>query len=234
MRPNQPSTPTLSLIYTSFQPRSGENTNSDKDNHPYGYNTSDYYSPASPLSSTSTITSSSPTLPSSPTSPYLSPTLFQHIRPISDKLQPLSSLSPSHGQGYCQSHTSSPAPGAGTGGGIILRRRPSTIDTLLRQERSRATVDAIERQGLDLLEPRPVDLDPVGNAIDNRIEQSHQTITHHRLPLEIANGHGINIGDGGQTRERARDEALGDGSGLRPAQPKFVMGGIFEVMEGRG
>ncbi|KAL4937034.1 hypothetical protein BDV06DRAFT_81335 [Aspergillus oleicola] len=225
MRPNQPSTPSLSLLYTSFQPRSDGNVTSDKDNHPYAYNTSDYYSPTSPLSSTSTITSSSPTLPSSPTSPSLSPTLFQHIRPISDKLQPLTS--PAYSQSHCQSHGNGHghgytlAPGAGREPGIILRRRPSTIDTLLRQERSRATVDAIERQGLDLLEPRPVDLDPVG--LESRMGQ--QSVIPHR-----SSDHRFD------ERERARDEALGLGDGSRsgPAQPKFVMGGIFEVMEGRG
>ncbi|KAL4947460.1 hypothetical protein BDW69DRAFT_114497 [Aspergillus filifer] len=217
MRPNQHSTPSLSLLYTSFQPRSDKNVISDKDDHSYAYNTSDYYSPTSPLSSTSTITSSSPTLPSSPTSPSLSPTLFQHIRPISDKLQPLSSpaCSSSHCQGH--GHTSAPDAGREAGTSIILRRRPSTIDTLLRQERLRATVDAVERKGLDLLEPRPVDLDPGG--IESRINIQHPLHSHKF-----------------DERVRARDEALGlgDGSWSGPAQPKFVMGGIFEVMEGRG
>ncbi|KAL4786055.1 hypothetical protein BJX76DRAFT_322387 [Aspergillus varians] len=210
MRPNQPSTPTLSL-YTSFQPHPGNNNNDNNntDNHPY--NTSNYYSatsaPNSPLSSTSTITSSNRTLPSSPTSPSLSPTLFQHPSPISDK------LNPSH------NHTQST--------GLILRRRLSNIDTLLRQERSRATRDVIERQGLDLLEPRPVELDPIG--MDTRL-QVHATQT--RLPIRRSTGSGDGRGQNWLSSGSAQLEGLGDGFQL--SQPRFVMGGIFEVMEGRG
>ncbi|CAG7939289.1 unnamed protein product [Penicillium nalgiovense] len=62
---------------------------------------------------------------------------------------------------------------------MVVRRRPSKIDMALSEERSRCDGDAIERQGLGLMEPRPVDL------------------------------------------------------GIGEVKPNFVMGGIFEVMEGR-
>ncbi|KAJ5794032.1 hypothetical protein N7457_000631 [Penicillium paradoxum] len=62
---------------------------------------------------------------------------------------------------------------------MILRRRLSKIDLALSEERSRCNEDSIERQGLGLMEPRPVD---------------------------------VRVGE---------------------APPNFVMGGIFEVMEGR-
>ncbi|OQE30948.1 hypothetical protein PENFLA_c002G02057 [Penicillium flavigenum] len=62
---------------------------------------------------------------------------------------------------------------------MAVRRRPSKIDMALSEERSRCDGDAIERQGLGLMEPRPVDL------------------------------------------------------GVGEVKPNFVMGGIFEVMEGR-
>ncbi|KAJ5382805.1 hypothetical protein N7517_000716 [Penicillium concentricum] len=62
---------------------------------------------------------------------------------------------------------------------MVLRQRPSKTDMALSEERSRCDGDSIERQGLGLMEPRPVDL------------------------------------------------------GVGEVKPNFVMGGIFEVMEGR-
>ncbi|EKV17362.1 hypothetical protein Pdw03_1762 [Penicillium digitatum] len=41
---------------------------------------------------------------------------------------------------------------------MVVRRRPSKIDMALSEERSRCDEDSIERQGLGLMEPRPVDL----------------------------------------------------------------------------
>lgn len=69
----------------------------------------------------------------------------------------------------------------------LLRRRPSRAELALSEERTRCDGDAIERKGLGLLEPRPVD--PVVDAVDE-----------------------IDCG--------------------RPGIPRFVMGGIEEVMEG--
>lgn len=71
----------------------------------------------------------------------------------------------------------------------LLRCRPSRVESALSEERVRCDGDAIERKGLGLLEPRPVD--PVSSL--DAVEES--------------------------------------GSG-RPGIPRFVMGGIEEVMEG--
>ncbi|KAL2818970.1 hypothetical protein BDW59DRAFT_151701 [Aspergillus cavernicola] len=235
MRPNQPS-PSLPLLHTSFQqPRPYYNNHTNDNHHTcndcYSYSTA----PTSPLSSTSTITSSSPTLPSSPTSPSTStsPSPFQfqhqhirHPRPIYEKL-----LNHDHNHSHSAQNTI-----------LLLRRRPSTIDTLLRQERSRYDEDFVERQSLDLLEPRPVDLDPIG--IDTRVQihlsqtttttTTHpMTVTQARMPIcDTVSRHGGRD----QARNRlspgsVRMSGSGDGVVLRP---RFVMGGIFEVMEGRG
>ncbi|KAL4742927.1 hypothetical protein BDV11DRAFT_166839 [Aspergillus similis] len=234
MRPNQPSTPSLSLVYTSFQPHAEKNTN----NH--DTNDNEYYSPSSPssptslLSSTTAITSTSYTFSSSPNSPSLSAVQPQHIRKphlISDKLN----IGHSHG-------------GAGfetsTGTTIILRRRPSNIDILLQQEHSRASIDAIERQGLELLEPRPVDLDPVGPVgINSRgvvQSQSRPTVTQARLPIQspvsdagIGNDGGYGVDKETRSQERLDVSVQMDGL-ISHSQPRFVMSGIFETMEGRG
>ncbi|KAL5336950.1 hypothetical protein BJX70DRAFT_371118 [Aspergillus crustosus] len=205
MRPTKSSKPNLSLLYTST-------------------NNTDYHSPpTSPLSSTSTNIGSSPTIPSSPTSPSLSPTIFQNIQTVSTKFPPSSSNSTHH-----NSHRNTTLP---------LRHRPSNIDTLLRQERSRATTDSIERQGLELLEPRPVDLDldsdldavPVG--IEARIFSTPTTM----------NWAGLDDRNWNRDRDRIRirnrrswDSGSSGIGGGTVRQPRFVMGGIFEVMEGRG
>ncbi|GLA74138.1 hypothetical protein AtubIFM55763_005079 [Aspergillus tubingensis] len=87
---------------------------------------------------------------------------------------------------------------------MLLRRRPSKVDLALSEERSRADEDKIERLGLDLMEPRPVDpLLGVGFALDSMDDSVFGSM------------------DGG-VLERSG------------SQPRFVMGGIFEVMEGRG
>lgn len=88
---------------------------------------------------------------------------------------------------------------------MVLRRRPSAVDMALTEERSRADGNAIERQGLDLMEPRPVDMN--------------------------ANREGGGSA-AGACNERARFGFGGD-AGMGVQQPRFVMGGIFEVMEGR-
>ncbi|KAL2871988.1 uncharacterized protein BJX67DRAFT_341176 [Aspergillus lucknowensis] len=205
MRANHPSTPTLSLIHTSFQPRRHGNIADG-----------DYLSATStsPLSSTSTIT-----LPSSPTSPSTSPSVFQfqHIRtprPIHDSTKAGTSNANSHSHNHAQQNN------------LFLRRRPSNVDTLLRQERVRCTSDAIERQGLDLLEPRPVDLDPIetGVGIDTRVQQSW-------APIHTRDITRLDSGVDGQIRPSS--ESAGSNV-LRHSQPRFVLGGIFEVMEGRG
>lgn len=78
----------------------------------------------------------------------------------------------------------------------------------LHEERSRCDGNAIERQGLDLMEPRPVDMN----------------MTVHRTwnvqPAAPSTG--------------SRGSLRTENSGVVVQQPRFVMGGIFEVMEGRG
>ncbi|KAL4816427.1 hypothetical protein BDW67DRAFT_162349 [Aspergillus spinulosporus] len=233
MRSNHPSTPSLSLVYTSFQPHAEESTNNNTNDNEY-YSPSSPSSPTSLLSSTTAITSTSYTFSSSPNSPSLSAVQPQHIRKphlISDK------LNIGHNHGAAGSETS-------TGTAIILRRRPSNIDILLQQEHSRASIDAIERQGLELLEPRPVDLNPVSPVgINSRgvvQSQSRPTVAQSRLPIQspISNG-GIG-NDGGHgldkdTRSQERLVVSGQMDGLiSHSQPRFVMSGIFETMEGRG
>ncbi|KAL4872771.1 hypothetical protein BDV12DRAFT_193115 [Aspergillus spectabilis] len=205
MRPTNPSKPNLPLLYTSLQP------------HTTNTNTTDYYSsspPTSPLSSTSTIIGSCPTLPSSPTSPSLSPTLFQQIRPVSN-----TKFIPSgHSSHYHHIHN------------LPLRHRPSTIETLLRQERSRATTDSIERQGLDLLEPRPVDLDLDLDLVSGGIEARMYSGTGEMTVLVTDHKRNRLSCDSMQSVTGSADRGLR----VRLSQPRFVMGGIEEVMEGRG
>ncbi|PWY89773.1 hypothetical protein BO70DRAFT_128212 [Aspergillus heteromorphus CBS 117.55] len=97
---------------------------------------------------------------------------------------------------------------------MLLRRRPSKVDMALCEERSRCGEDAIERQGLDLMEPRPVD--PLALSMDSMDASVFEDASPSLGLDEI--------------------DVLADrSSGLvRLAQPRFVMGGIFEVMEGRG
>ncbi|KAL2835899.1 hypothetical protein BJY01DRAFT_222829 [Aspergillus pseudoustus] len=227
MRPNQPTTRSLPLLHTSFQPRHNTTTDSEHDNEnnrPYSTFTSDYLStaPASPLSSASTLT-----LPSSPTSPSTSPSIFQfqHIRtprPMHDSTK--TSIPSTHTQSHHAHHTQN------LGTAVLLRRRPSNIDTVLRQERTRCDVDVIERQGLSLLEPRPVDLDPIGTGmgfgIDTRIQQL-QPVTPAQVPTMTSENSDTSenrLSSGSTESIRAK----------RLSQPRFVLGGIFEVMEGRG
>ncbi|KAB8074057.1 hypothetical protein BDV29DRAFT_127967 [Aspergillus leporis] len=86
---------------------------------------------------------------------------------------------------------------------VFLRHRPSKVDLALSEERTRCDEDAIERQGLDLMEPRPVD--PVG------------------IPMDL----NANVSSVAGDRSSAQSQSS------RLSQPRFVMGGIIEVMEGR-
>ncbi|OOG00986.1 hypothetical protein ASPCADRAFT_125991 [Aspergillus carbonarius ITEM 5010] len=90
---------------------------------------------------------------------------------------------------------------------MLLRRRPSKVDLALCEERSRCDEDAIERQGLDLMEPRPVD--PLGFSMDS-------------MDASVFSSGSSMVGDRSSTQS------------LTVAQPRFVMGGIFEVLEGSG
>jgi hypothetical protein len=78
----------------------------------------------------------------------------------------------------------------------------------LNEERSRCDEDAIERAGLDLMEPRPVDM---------------------KGEVQVPAFQALNTG----TRPRSIGAESRDSRGMPVQQPRFVMGGIFEVMEGR-
>ncbi|CAG8886977.1 unnamed protein product [Penicillium egyptiacum] len=148
-----------------------------------------------PGSDTSTASSTTTSPPSSPTSTHLPQSSPHHLFSLSFhpskahtfQGQPDSVRKTSNGNTSTRPRPASDTHSAGvsvlpcavlSGRSMIVRRRPSKIDMALSEERSRCDGDAIERQGLGLMEPRPVDL----------------------------------IGE---------------------VKPNLVMGGIFEVMEGR-
>lgn len=93
---------------------------------------------------------------------------------------------------------------------IVLRRRPSVVDVALSDERSRCDEDSIERQGLDLMEPRPVDPVAIPMDLDASVFPSSR----------------------GSFQSMTQVQNQSQGQGRSPQQPRFVMGGIFEVMEG--
>lgn len=80
----------------------------------------------------------------------------------------------------------------------------------LSEERCRCDENDIERQGLDLMEPRPVDT---------------------TLPMSLALGLSMGM-DGAQRSPSSRASVGSDTRSVSVRQPRFVMGGIFEVMEG--
>ncbi|KAF7588842.1 hypothetical protein BBP40_005089 [Aspergillus hancockii] len=176
MRPNLTSSPDLSL-HTSFQP-------------PQDRVCSDGYSTASPLSSTTNSPTSSPT-----SSPFRR--FNRGYRAISgSRSDPGDPGSRSQSPFRLSSVFRRPSL-------VFLRHRPSKVDLALSEERTRCDEDAIERQGLDLMEPRPVD--PVG------------------IPMDLnANVYSV-----------AGDRSSVQSQSSRLSQPRFVMGGIVEVMEGR-
>ncbi|EEQ28725.1 hypothetical protein McanMca71_001203 [Microsporum canis] len=92
-------------------------------------------------------------------------------------------------------------------GTILLRRRPSTVDLALTEERYRCSEDSVERRGLGLLEPRPVDPMPFMSDAHNDSNNLSRFSLDLREPSMLS-----------QTSARQ--------------SPRFVMGGIVEVMEG--
>lgn len=79
----------------------------------------------------------------------------------------------------------------------------------LNEERCRCDGDKIERQGLGLMEPRPVDMNAA--LRESGSDRGNGQVGFCENP-------GLN------------DRAC---RGVGSQQPRFVMGGIFEVMEGR-
>ena len=124
---------------------------------------------------------------------------------------------------------------------MLLRRRPSAIDMALSEERSRCDGNAIERQGLDLMEPRPVGCG-MGNGFERVRSVSGETLSSSRgegRGLEAGSGPSVTTGGPGSGSGLASASSVGAErdsrrvSGSVVNQPRFVMGGIFEVMEGR-
>ncbi|KAJ6013464.1 hypothetical protein N7540_008055 [Penicillium herquei] len=112
---------------------------------------------------------------------------------------------------------------------MVLRRRPSAIDMVLSEERSRCDGNAIERQGLDMMEPRPVDMNmnmnvhiaPTSVTTDGDSIRNSSTGTRSRVGRGSSNANGDSSSNRGSVHMVSTN------------QPRFVMGGIFEVMEGR-
>ncbi|KAF3480165.1 uncharacterized protein GIQ15_05512 [Arthroderma uncinatum] len=94
-------------------------------------------------------------------------------------------------------------------GSILLRRSPSTVDLALTEERYRCNEDVIERRGLGLLEPRPVD--PMPMMMDTHNDSNN--LSSFGLDLK-------------------EPSTLSPISTSARQTPRFVMGGILEVMEG--
>ncbi|KAH8697358.1 hypothetical protein BGW36DRAFT_295474 [Talaromyces proteolyticus] len=90
---------------------------------------------------------------------------------------------------------------------FFLRRRPSAVDLALSEERSRCDEDSIERVGLSLMEPRPVDPIPIAMDLNAHVLED-------------------------MTSKRSSWTQSSQCSVLNPQQPRYVMGGIVEVMEG--
>ncbi|OJD19074.1 hypothetical protein AJ78_00947 [Emergomyces pasteurianus Ep9510] len=103
---------------------------------------------------------------------------------------------------------------------LLLRRRPSAVDLALSEERYRCNGDSVEKIGLGLMEPRPVDPMPVP------------------MPM-IVGAMGANINANVNMNMMGRSFDLEPDGEVNPIdslrignKPRFVMGGIFEVMEG--
>lgn len=91
---------------------------------------------------------------------------------------------------------------------FFLRRRPSAVDLALSEERSRCDEDNVERVGLSLMEPRPVDPIPIAMDLNSHV-------------LEDVSSQRSSWAQSSQCSMRTG-----------PQQPRYVMGGIVEVMEG--
>ena len=113
------------------------------------------------------------------------------------------------------------------------------MDLALDEERCRCDEDSIEKQGLDLLEPRPVG--PVGIPMDLNANVSGRTGSTGNSDYHNDNGNGNGNDNGNEHNENEKTGSIAASSCLSPTwqpqsqqQPRFVMGGIAEVMEGRG
>ncbi|KAL1996741.1 hypothetical protein VTN49DRAFT_7606 [Thermomyces lanuginosus] len=157
--------------------------------------------------SPSPSSTSSPSTPSSPDSNYSAFRSGDHHNrdrsrsPLSAISSPSSSIINGSSRGR---PTSLPYPF------LLLRHRPSAVDLALSEERSRCDVNAIERIGLSLLEPRPVD--PIPLAMDSLDASLLSELSRNDIS--------------------PRSSVSSASSSMTLRQPRYVMGGIFEVMEG--
>ncbi|KAJ5729175.1 uncharacterized protein N7483_003683 [Penicillium malachiteum] len=116
---------------------------------------------------------------------------------------------------------------------MVLRRRPSAIDMALSEERSRCDGNAIERQGLDMMEPRPVDMNMNVNMNVHIAPTSTSMSTDGDSIRNSSTGTRSRVGRGSGSANGDSSSNRGSVHMASPNQPRFVMGGIFEVMEGR-
>lgn len=98
---------------------------------------------------------------------------------------------------------------------FLLRRRPSKIDLALSEERTRCDEDAVERKGVGLLEPRPVDPAPAPALVPD---------------VSISGERGLGSRSSMQSLSAGVLSPVSPTS--LPARPRFVMGGIEEVLAG--
>ncbi|OAX77769.1 hypothetical protein ACJ72_07928 [Emergomyces africanus] len=180
---------------------------------PWTHYTPPLRNPFNCTSSTSSCNSSSRSTTSSPlSSPDSSPTSTSRRHRFSPSINPMCSRSRSGSPFTMHSATSSLRLSS-----LLLRRRPSAVDLALSEERCRCSGDSVEKIGLGLMEPRPVDPMPVS------------------MPMIVG---GIDANVNANNVNMAMGQAFGD---IKPidslrigSKPRFVMGGIFEVMEGSG
>lgn len=112
---------------------------------------------------------------------------------------------------------------------LLLRRRPSAVDLALSEERCRCSEDSIEKIGLGLMEPRPVDPMPVPMAMPMPMivgDMDANMNAHMNMNMNMSMGLVFDFEPDGDFNHI---DSLRIGS-----KPRFVMGGIFEVMEGSG
>ncbi|KAJ5915636.1 hypothetical protein N7466_011569 [Penicillium verhagenii] len=148
--------------------------------------------------------------------PSIAPTYHQNH---DDHHSTAISTSASNDGAYAHPHAVSVLPCAvlrGRSSLMVIRRRPSAVELVLSEERSRCDDDSIERQGLDLMEPRPVEM-----KMNMNMGMSMNTNMHVAIDSNM----------------KVQSAALSSNGGSVPQQqhqpPRYVMGGIFEVMEGR-
>ncbi|KAJ5291751.1 hypothetical protein N7478_001002 [Penicillium angulare] len=203
----------------------------------------DFPTPISPLQNQSSTPSSRTTSPSaSPTTSHRQPTSPHHLfnlsfHPTSNPKDDETSSSSSR----ANPQTISVLPCAvlrGRSSMMLLRRRPSAVDMALSEERSRCDGNAIERQGLDLMEPRPVDMRvDVGSSLGGCMNATLAGNTNGNTFATVNRSASTNVGGRGfmsyQHRQSLKNQSSNSNMNQNQSQPPFVMGGIFEVMEGR-